>query len=106
MGDPRCSNLRWCVVPVVSYYVGDGMSVYKHCIHYDGDEDCDKCCVHGYIFNCPSNCKEYLDTWDNTVTNFYDMCEIHKNCTVEIWTNSKTGKTSVGWYENGDEETE
>ena len=34
------------------------------------------------------------------VENFYDTCEVHKNCTVEIWSNSITGKTSIGWYEN------
>ncbi len=32
--------------------------------------------------------------------NIYDKCEIHHNCTVEIWENSATGKVSVGWYKN------
>jgi hypothetical protein len=43
------------------------------------------------------------DTDDNNmteVTNIYDECEIHENCVVEIWRNSKTGKISIGWYEN------
>ena len=29
------------------------------CLNYDGDEDCHKCCVNGYIFFCPSGCKDY-----------------------------------------------
>ena len=33
-------------------------------------------------------------------SNIYDECEIHKNCTVEIWKNSRTGEVSIGWYEN------
>lgn len=33
-------------------------------------------------------------------SNVYDECEIHENCTVEIWKNSVTGETSIGWYEN------
>lgn len=28
----------------------------------------------------------------------YDECETHENCTVEVWSNSETGETSVGWY--------
>lgn len=35
--------------------------------------------------------------------NVFDECEVHHNCTVEIWRNSKTGKISIGWYENKDE---
>ena len=30
----------------------------------------------------------------------FDVVEIYEDCTVEVWTNSKTGATSVGWYEN------
>ena len=33
-------------------------------------------------------------------TNMYDKREVHENCTVEILTNTKTGETSIGWYEN------
>ena len=32
--------------------------------------------------------------------NVYDECEVHENCTVEIWKNSQTGEISIGWYEN------
>jgi len=38
--------------------------------------------------------------------NVYDECEVHHNCTVEIWKNSKTGEVSIGWYEDGNEKTE
>ena len=40
------------------------------------------------------------EDYNYIVENFYDTCEVHENCTVEIWTNSITGKTSIGWYEN------
>lgn len=42
---------------------------------------------------------------DITADNVYDECEVHYNCAVEIWRNSKTGKISIGWYENKDERT-
>lgn len=32
----------------------------KCCSNWDGDEDCNKCCVCGYIFFCPDPC-EYSD---------------------------------------------
>ena len=38
------------------------------------------------------------------VDNVYDECEVHYNCVVEIWKNTKTGKISIGWYENKNEE--
>ena len=34
------------------------------------------------------------------VNNVFDECEIHENCTVEIWKNSQTGEVSIGWWEN------
>lgn len=33
----------------------------------------------------------------------YDEEEIHPNCTVQIWRNSKTGEYSIGWWENGED---
>lgn len=33
----------------------------------------------------------------------YDEEEIHPNCTVQIWRNSKTGGSSIGWWENGED---
>lgn len=46
-------------------------------------------------------------------TNIFDECEVHTNCTVEIFRNSVTGEVSVGWWDNdnppaiagGEEET-
>ena len=43
---------------------------------------------------------------DVFANNVFDECEIHENCTVEIWKNSVTGEISIGWYENGNTETE
>lgn len=28
------------------------------CIHYDGDEECQKCCKHRWIFDC-IGCNDY-----------------------------------------------
>lgn len=38
-----------------------------------------------------------LSCWPLT-TNIYDTEEIHHGCTVQVLTNSVTGKTSVGWW--------
>lgn len=37
----------------------------------------------------------------NKEDDVFDEEEIHENCTVQIWRNSKTGEESVGWWENG-----
>ena len=29
----------------------------------------------------------------------YNEEEIHENCTVQIWRNTVTGETSVGWWQ-------
>jgi hypothetical protein len=34
------------------------------CRYYDGDEDCNKCCKHGYIFGC-EGCDDYVDFFGN-----------------------------------------
>lgn len=34
--------------------------IYINCIHYCGDEDCNKCGVNGYIFGC-EGCSDYDD---------------------------------------------
>lgn len=34
----------------------------------------------------------------NIETNMYDKSTIYTNCNVEVWENSVTGETSVGWY--------
>ena len=41
-------------------------------------------------------------TSEYEVNNIYDECEVHYNCVVEIWRNTKTGKISIGWYENNE----
>ena len=40
------------------------------------------------------NCKTAI------ASNVYDKTETYHNCTVEVWRNSQTGDTSVGWYKN------
>ena len=32
--------------------------------------------------------------------NMFDDEEIHENCTVQVWKNTATGETSVGWWQN------
>ena len=39
-----------------------------------------------------------------TGVNIYDEEEIHTNCTVQILRNSITGETSIGWWENKEED--
>lgn len=34
--------------------------------------------------------------------NLYDKEEIHHNCTVQVWTNTATGQTSIGWWPEGE----
>ncbi len=40
----------------------------------------------------------------NIETNIFDKSTIYTNCNVEIWENSITGESSIGWYKT--EETE
>lgn len=44
--------------------------------------------------------KRMNDNEQIIAVNVFDECEIHENCTVEIWKNSTTGEISIGWYEN------
>ena len=37
-----------------------------------------------------------------TEINLYDKEEIHHNCTVQVWTNTATGQTSIGWWPEGE----
>lgn len=37
-------------------------------------------------------------------SNIYDKSTIYTNCTVEVWENTVTGETSVGWYRTADTE--
>lgn len=34
------------------------------------------------------------------INNFYDQTEVHVNVTVQVLTNSKTGRTSIAWSDN------
>lgn len=40
----------------------------------------------------------------NVETNIFDKCTYYTNCLVEVWENSITGETSVGWYRTEDTE--
>lgn len=37
------------------------------CMNYDGDQDCDKCTIHGYIYGC-EECDDYIDFFGHTNT--------------------------------------
>jgi hypothetical protein len=42
-----------------------GNMIDKCCLNYDGDEDCNKCCVYGYIYSCPRDCPEAVYVWSS-----------------------------------------
>ena len=44
--------------------------------------------------------REYIATKDGQLWEYYDKEETHNNCTVQVLTNTRTGKTSVGWWRN------
>lgn len=35
------------------------------CIHDCSDDDCYMCSIHGYIWRCPKDCKDYEDMFGN-----------------------------------------
>ena len=35
-------------------------------------------------------------------SNIYDKSTIYTNCIVEVWENTVTGETSIGWYRTHD----
>lgn len=37
-------------------------------------------------------------------SNMYNKSTLYTNCTVEVWENTITGETSVGWYRTEDTE--
>lgn len=42
------------------------MSVKFDCHNFIGDnDDCNRCSVMGYIFECPDRCEEYTDYFGN-----------------------------------------
>lgn len=50
----------------------------------------------------PSNSEPQVEM----AVDFYDHEEIHHNCTVHIWSNSHTGAVSIGWVQNGEDDTD
>ena len=66
-----------------------------------GETITEKDAGYNYCTDCMSTCKDALSK-EVTVTeiNIFDKSEIHTDCTVEILTNSITGETSIGWWEN------
>lgn len=49
-----------------------------------------------------NNNNNYFPTVDKNINTIgvYDKTEIHKDCQVEVWQNSITGETSIGWRKN------
>lgn len=41
------------------------MSIYLDCQHNCSDDDCGKCSIMGYIFDCPVECEDYTDFFGN-----------------------------------------
>ena len=33
------------------------------CTNWVGDDDCNRCCIHGLIYACPNPCAEYEDVY-------------------------------------------
>ena len=45
-----------------------------------------------------------MDNITNIETNMYNKSTIYTNCTVEVWENTITGETSIGWHRTEDTE--
>lgn len=43
-----------------------------------------------------------MDNITSVETNIFDKSTIYTNCIVEVWENSITGETSIGWYRTDD----
>ena len=52
------------------------MSVKLDCQHNLSDDDCGKCSIMGYIFDCPAECEDYTDFFGNK--SFAKETEIEK----------------------------
>jgi len=46
----------------------------------------------------------YVPEVTKVETNLFDKSTTYTNCTVEVWENSVTGESSVGWYKTEDTE--
>lgn len=44
--------------------------------------------------------REQIRVLSEEPSGFYDVEEIHPDCTVQVLRNSETGAVSVGWWEN------
>lgn len=44
--------------------------------------------------------REQMRALTEEPSGFYDVEEIHPDCTVQVLKNSETGAVSVGWWEN------
>jgi hypothetical protein len=81
-----------------------------NCVHLS--DEFDAICVNpacpARADACPClNYQQICKYYEPSVkANIFDEREVHENCTVEIWKNSATGEISIGWYENGNTETE
>ena len=59
--------------------------------------------VYSHILENAPYIEENAEPVYHVSMNLYDQEEIHRNCTVQIWSNSVTGESSIGWWENADE---
>lgn len=68
--------------------------------------DCEQCEYKkdgcSYDFLCMEAAKALTGFIRPESSGWYDLEEIHKNCTVEVWKSSLTGEVSIGWYAEGD----
>lgn len=54
------------------------MSIKLDCQHNLSDDDCGKCSIMGYIFECPDYCNEYVDYFGrkpNEHTGDFPLCQ-------------------------------
>jgi hypothetical protein len=65
---------------------------------------CHKCFGCGGIRRTAEDAIEAWNRRTTIETNIYDKEETYPNCTVQVLTNTVTGETSVGWWENGGKE--
>ena len=85
-------NCAECEVKEAAKCGTDYKYLFKHEKYYDSIRP-----------DCPL--KEHFPLKQITIkTNIYDQEEIHHNCTVQVLTNSVTGDTSIGWWEEKEEE--
>ena len=62
------------------------------------------CINAGRISRMEEQWEEEQKNKETVETNLFDLEETHPNATVQIWRNSVTGETSVGWWDNEEED--